>query len=69
MSCYLCSRLHYEQRMKERAYDPAKFEKVRFSARERFDKIVLECAFYYVQWSSLVVWVCLIKFLGIGFGK
>jgi hypothetical protein len=55
--------------MKERAYDPAKFEKVRFSARERFDKIVLECAFYYVQWSSLVVWVCLIKFLGIGFGK
>jgi hypothetical protein len=37
-------KLLYEQRMKERAYDPAEFEKIRFSARERFDKIVLECA-------------------------
>jgi hypothetical protein len=37
-------KLLYEQRMKDRAYDPAEFEKIRFSARERFDKIVLECA-------------------------
>jgi hypothetical protein len=36
-------KLLYEQRMKERAHDPVEFEKIRFSARERFDKIVLEC--------------------------
>ena len=36
-------KLLYEQRMKERAHYLAEFEKVRFSARKRFDKIVLEC--------------------------
>ncbi len=36
-------KLLFEQRMKERVHDLAEFEKVRFSARERFDKIVLEC--------------------------
>lgn len=36
-------KLFYEQRMKERAIHLAEFEKVRFDARKRFDKIVLEC--------------------------
>jgi hypothetical protein len=36
-------KLLYEQRVKERALHPTEFEKVRFSARDRFDKIVLEC--------------------------
>jgi hypothetical protein len=33
----------YENRMKLRAYDVAQFEQARFAARERFDKLVLEC--------------------------
>jgi hypothetical protein len=36
-------KLLYEQRMKERAHDLAQFEAARFAAREKFDKIVLEC--------------------------
>ena len=36
-------KLLYEQRMREIALHPAEFEKVRFSERDRFDKIVLEC--------------------------
>ena len=36
-------KLLYEQRMGGRVHDLAQFEKIRFSARERFDKIVLEC--------------------------
>ncbi len=35
-------KLLYEQRIKERALYPAEFEKIRFSARKRVDKIVLE---------------------------
>jgi hypothetical protein len=42
-------KLLYEHRMKERAYDPAEFEKIRFSAREKFDKIVLECGCLFCQ--------------------
>jgi hypothetical protein len=36
-------KLLYEQRMKERAFHLAEFEKVRFDARKRFDRVVLEC--------------------------
>jgi hypothetical protein len=36
-------KLLYEQRMKERAHDLAEFEVARFAAKERFDKLVLEC--------------------------
>jgi hypothetical protein len=36
-------KLLYEQRMKERAYDLAQFELDRYNAREKFDKLVLQC--------------------------
>jgi hypothetical protein len=36
-------KLYYEQRMKDRAYNLAQFELARYDAKEKFDKIVLEC--------------------------
>jgi hypothetical protein len=36
-------KLLYENRMKLSAHDVAQFEQARFDARERFDKLVLEC--------------------------
>lgn len=36
-------KLLYEQRMKERAHDFAQFEVARFDAKEKFDKLILEC--------------------------
>jgi hypothetical protein len=37
------TKLLYEQRMKERAFDLAQFERERFAARKMFDKLVIEC--------------------------
>lgn len=36
-------KLLYEQKMKERAHDLAQFEVARFAAKEKFDKLILEC--------------------------
>jgi hypothetical protein len=36
-------KLFYERKMKEKAYDLAQFELDKFAAKEKFDKIVLEC--------------------------
>ena len=36
-------KLYYENRMRLNAHDVAQFEKARFDARERYDKLILEC--------------------------